>query len=88
MVLGAMFGLLKHNFYSLKSNTPLSRTLCSKNTSIHLSRTFDLRAGICNTNTFVPCVRKNSTFAIWKGYTAARRLKIEYVGVPGYLPII
>ena len=39
----AIFGLLKHNFYSLKSNTPLSRTLCSKNTSIHL------RAGISNT---------------------------------------
>ena len=29
---------------------------------------------------------KSSTFAIWKGYTAARGLKIEYVGVPGTLP--
>ena len=30
---------------------------------------------------------KSSTFAIWKGYTAARGLKIEYVRVLGTLPI-
>ena len=52
-----------------------------------ISRPVDLRAGISNTNSFVPCVRKKSTFAIWKGNTAPRRLKNEYVGVPGCLPI-